>query len=280
MANLRVLLDGKPAHAVPASDRGMQFGDGLFETIRVVQGKAPLWDRHMARLREGANRLGLPLPSDDTLAADCQTIAADHPGIVAKIILTRGDGGSGYRPPGKPVTRRIVMARPLPPVDVSPLTLGVCETRLGHNALLAGLKHLGRLEQVLAQRELAARGLGEGLMLDQDNAVIEATMSNLFVYRDNAFVTPPLDRCGVQGVMRAAIIDMLKAQGSDVRLARVELRDCLVADGLFLCNAVRGVQPVGELNGRHWSQVAAPIKALQTQVMQLLGIMDHQPGAT
>ena len=246
-----MLIDGRPATTVPASDRGLNYGDGLFETVRVHAGELPLLARHLARLRAGCMRLGLPYPGDNTIQADARALLADGTGEgVLRVVLTRGDGGRGYAPPVETPGRRIASLHELPAGLENPLTVGICETRLGDSPALDGLKHLGRLEQVLAARETVAAGWGEGLMLDAAGCVVEATRHNLFYWRDGHLYTPPLKAAGVAGVMRALVLESLPRAGIAGGEARLRYDELHAIEGLFLCNAVAGLRRVERLEGR------------------------------
>jgi 4-amino-4-deoxychorismate lyase len=246
-----MLVDGAPAETIPATDRGLNYGDGLFETMRLHEGRVSLLDHHLARLRSSCGRVALPYPGDAAITADIARLAATSNGHgVIKLLLTRGDGARGYTPSADAQGRRIVSLHPLPAPGPATLVVGICRTRLGHSAALGGLKHLGRLEQVLAAREAAAAGWDEGLMLDEDARVIEATRHNLFFVRGGKLLTPPLDGCGVAGVMRGRILAALDAcaiPGGEAPLRYHELDEI---EELFLCNAVAGIRPVRRLDGR------------------------------
>jgi len=152
-----VLVNGVPAATVSAFDRGLSYGDGLFETIRFVQGKAPLWSRHMQRLQDSCARLHLPAPDTRQLFDEAVAVTAGFEHAVVRITLTRGLGERGYAPPSSPTSTRIVAGFEAPamsgPAYVSGVRVRWCETRLAQQPLLAGLKHLNRLEQVLARAE-------------------------------------------------------------------------------------------------------------------------------
>lgn len=242
------LVDGVANSVIPASDRGLAYGDGVFETIRVRSGGAVLLDAHLARLLRGCERLGIPCHElEAALVADISLLEiAQLEDAVLKLIVTRGSGGRGYAPDLAPQPRRIVSTMAYKP-DADAwnrgIRVGICETRLASNPALAGIKHLNRLEQVLASREL--HDVDEGLMLDPDGFVVEGTRSNLFVASVGVLLTPPVDRAGVAGVMRDLLID--KA-GAEVRALGVDA--LLSADEVFVCNSVFGIYPVTALAGR------------------------------
>lgn len=254
-----MLVDGQPGTTVSASDRGLNYGDGLFETMRLHAGTVPLFARHLDRLRAGCTRLRLPYPGDAALEADVARLAAagGAEGLI-RLVLTRGDGGRGYAPSPGALGRRIAALHPLPPPGPAPMSLGICATRLGHSAALGGLKHLGRLEQVLAAGEVAAAGWDEGLMLDDSGRVVEATRHNLFFVRDGGVLTPPLAGCGVDGVMRALILETLAAVGLAGGEAALRYDELHEIEGMFLSNAVVGVRSVRRVAGRALPRVQIP----------------------
>lgn len=253
-----MLIDGQPGTSLPAADRGLNYGDGLFETMRVHAGRVWLLQRHLARLCAGCDRIGLPYPGTETLAQDINRLLAAAPEeAVLRLVLTRGDGGRGYAPPAGATGRRIVSLHALPP-PTDRLAVGVCRTRLGSSTALAGLKHLGRLEQVLAAAEAAAAGWDEGLVLDQDDLVVEATRHNLFYLRRGRILTPPIRGAGVAGVMRALVLETMEQHGfagGETCLRYDELDE---VEEMFFCNAVTGVRAVTSLAGRE----LAPARAL------------------
>ena len=233
---------------ITASNRGLHYGDGLFETMRVHGGALPLWPQHLARLREGAERLGITLPEVAFLEAQITALAAGVDAGVLKLLLTRGDGGRGYAPPDDALPVWQLGLHPLPPAARTGLHLQVCQTRLAIQPALAGIKHCNRLEQVLARREVVLAGGDEGLMQDGDGRVVSATAANLLVFREGRWLTPSVQRCGVAGVLRGRLL----AQDW-VTIAEVSLGDVESSDALALCNAVRGILPVLSLEARHWA---------------------------
>lgn len=240
---VRLLLDGKAEAAVSPFDRGLLYGDGLFETIRFVAGKAPLWARHMQRLQHGCERLHLPAVDVAQLQSEALSVIDGMAEAVVRITITRGVGERGYRLPARPQPMRLVAAfAPPPPAPEGyrdGVTARLCTLRLASQPLLAGLKHLNRLEQILARAEWNDPAVFEGLLCDEVGRVISATMANLFAVIDGVLVTPALDRCGVAGVARAEILARGGAQVRDLPL------DLLwQAQELFLSSSVRGILPL------------------------------------
>jgi 4-amino-4-deoxychorismate lyase len=251
------LIDGRPGESIPVTDRGLNYGDGLFETVRLHEGEAPLLARHLQRLRAGCQRLGLPYPGDATLEADVRALLSDGPeNGVLRLVLTRGDGGRGYAPPPGAHPRRILSVHPLPDQPGEGLRVGVCRTRIGRSPALAGLKHLGRLEQVIAAGEIVRQGWDEGLMLDESDLVIEGSRHNLFYLRDGQLLTPPLPAAGVAGVMRALLLEVMPQAGLSGGEATLRYHELHEIESMFLCNAVVGIRPVKALADRPLAPVA------------------------
>ncbi|RDI99624.1 aminodeoxychorismate lyase [Dyella solisilvae] len=240
----RVLVNGMAATTVSAFDRGLSYGDGLFETIRFVVGRAPLWERHMQRLGEGCLRLRLPVPEPAQLLGEAIAAAEGLTHAVVRITLTRGVGERGYAPPPSPCTTRIVAAFEAPPMAGEGYAIGVrvrwCALRLAVQPQLAGMKHLNRLEQVMARAEWNDPAIAEGLLCDTDGGVVSATMANLFALIDGDLVTPSVERGGVAGVARAEVL----AARAGGRVARITPEELERASEVFLTSAVRGILPV------------------------------------
>ncbi|MBC9251335.1 aminodeoxychorismate lyase [Pseudomonas alcaligenes] len=265
-------VDGRPAAELSLLDRGLAYGDGLFETIAVRNGKPRLLVRHLVRLTEGAQRLRLELDLavlEAELLAFCSQLGEG----VAKLLVTRGDGLRGYAAPVPAQPRRILLGSPVPAYPSAHAEQGVrlfpCSTRLAEQPLLAGLKHLNRLEQVLARSEWADPAFAEGLLCDNSGRVIEGVFSNLFLVKDGVLLTAALTRCGVAGVMRAELLQQAEVLGLAVQVRDIALTELLDADEVFLCNSQYGIWPVRELQGRDWS-VGPLTRKLQAIIRSLL----------
>jgi 4-amino-4-deoxychorismate lyase len=265
-----VWIDGRVADAVPALDRGLHYGDGLFETIACAGGRAQLLGRHLARLRRGAERLGLPVPQEETLRREIGVALTGAPDAVLKLIVTRGSAaGRGYAYPARQPARRLLLRYPRGAQDPAAAGAGVRvrlgTLRLGENPALAGLKHLNRLEQVLARREWSDPGIAESLLFSSGGALVSGTMSNVFLVRGRGLVTPRLQRCGVEGVMRATVAQLALAAGIDFHEAELGPGDLAQAEEMFLTNALIGIHPVRELADRELT-----VGALTHQLQGLL----------
>ncbi|UCC55759.1 MAG: aminodeoxychorismate lyase [Gammaproteobacteria bacterium] len=267
-----VLVNGKPVDCISSLDRGLLFGDGVFETLAVTGGEPRFWLRHLQRLAEGCRRLGLPLPDASRLRDEAAALLTGNDACVLKIIMTRGAGGRGYRPPGKAQPTRILQLHPWPELPQECADSGVrvclCTMRLGSNPQLAGIKHLNRLEQVLARQEWDDPDIREGLMLDGGGCVIEGTMSNLFVVSGENLLTPNLGRCGVAGIMRTVMMELASSLGIAVSVCKLQPVDVEQADEVFLTNSLIGVWPVIGLGERAWS-VGRVTRQLQERLSKL-----------
>ncbi|MBX3702680.1 MAG: aminodeoxychorismate lyase [Steroidobacteraceae bacterium] len=250
---MRVFVDGREGAGIDPADRGLNYGDGLFETLAVRDGRARFLGWHLERLSAGAAQLGIPLPARELLVDEVARAWPQGRGVV-RIVVTRGVGGRGYRPPGYPRPLRVVSGWEWPAPDPACWTRGVrlrwCETRLGRNPRLAGIKHLNRLEQVLARAEWDDPEVAEGLMMDDGGRVICATQANLFIVAGGRLVTPAVDACGVAGVMRRAFRAWAEERGEPVVERAVAAGELQEAESLILTNALIGAWPACELDGR------------------------------
>lgn len=241
------LVDGLPSAHVPTSDRGLAYGDGLFETLAVRGGRVLALGRHLDRLTRDAARLGLALPARHLFEADVAQVTAAAPdAAVIKIVVTRGDGGRGYRPPPTVPARRIVSLHAWPelPVDAAPLTVFLCRHPLSGNPITAGIKHLNRLDQVLASAEWPDAACFEGLMSDAAGRLVEGTRTNLFLVHGRRLITPQLATAGVAGIVREALLEHAPAVGCVVEERAVTVAEVTRADELFLTNSIVGVRSV------------------------------------
>jgi 4-amino-4-deoxychorismate lyase len=263
------LINGQSADSIQITDRGLHYGDGLFETIAVCDGELLCWDDHMERLQWGCGRLHLPAPPASLLFQEARQICADEARAVLKIIITRGEGGRGYAPPASVAPNRILLRYPWP--DYSPgnrqsgVRIRLCASRMGGNPRLAGIKHLNRLEQVMARSEWTDPEIAEGLTCDDQARVIEGTMSNLFLVRGQQLLTPDLSDCGIAGIVRKKILAAAPALGLTAGIGEVRTDDLAHADELFLCNSVIGLWPVRQFEGRTY-----PVGPVTQQIRDVL----------
>lgn len=237
--------------SLPIDDRGLHYGDGLFETIAIRAGQPRLWDLHIERLHLGCLRLGMPAPREESLRKLLHfgiRESAPRPAGLAKLIVTRGSSRRGYRYDAGLSPRVILGMFEKVDVPASHRKLGIsvriCSTRLATQPALAGIKSLNRLEQVLARNEWQDDSIAEGLMLDADEQVVCGTMSNLFVVLDSMLRTPPVTTSGICGVMRRQILAVAETNGIPVEIEPVPVSLIERCSEVFICNSQFGILPV------------------------------------
>ena len=265
------LVNGKASSQIDILDRGLLYGDGIFETIAVRERRIFLWHEHMLRLQSACEVLRFNFPGvtllQNEVAKLLDTVNQD---VTLRITLTRGVGKRGYRPVQNAEPNRIISVHAWPDFPQSYSNKGIhlrcCDIRLA-SSVLAGLKHLNRLEQVLAQAEWQVEdGIQEGLMLDHDNHVIEGTMTNVFMVKDDVLMTPDLSHAGVAGVMRRCIVNMARTRAIETKILKLSLDDIRHADEVFVTNSVIGIWPVRQFEEFTW-----PVPGgMTTRIMQLI----------
>ena len=249
--SVRVFRGDEPVPAVSPGDRGLAYGDGLFETLLALDGDIPWWDAHWRRLSAGAARLGIAPPGEALLRSAAEEILGQGRQVL-KLILTRGESGRGYLPGDGPPTS-ILSVHPAPAADAAPLALHWCGIRMARQPALAGLKHLNRLENVLARAECARAGHAEGLMCDEQGNVRCATAANVFALIDGIWHTPDTALGGVAGVARAQLLALEPA----IRVAELSRAMLENAEAVFLSNAVRGMMAVDRIGETAFARSAA-----------------------
>ncbi len=246
------LVDGLPADTLDVRDRGLAYGDGVFRTLRATAGRLHWWRDHAAKLGADCAALALDCPDIDLLHAEA-CAAAYGKDCAIKIILTRGAGTRGYAPGGGPGTR-IVMATPLPPhaLPGAPVDLAArwCRLQLARQPRLAGIKHLNRLENVLARAEWNVPEIAEGLLCDTEGMVVGGTQSNLFWAKGEHLCTPELSTSGVAGVTRARLLRAAARRAIPVRFERQPPAAILASDEVLICNSLIGVRRIARLDAR------------------------------
>jgi len=244
-----ILINGQYGDSLPVSDRGLQYGDGVWETIRIKNHVAILLQQHLERLQSGLNTLAIQTLDWDALHADIKTLQQQQKEAVLKIIISRGSGGRGYNPAGIHLpASRILSLHPVPlfPSHYSStgIQLTLCKTRLAHNPVLAGFKHLNSLSYVMARGEFS-EPYQEGLLRDYQDNIIEGTMSNVFIIKDNSVYTPKLHACGIRGVMQNTLIHSLSVLHIPlIWQSAISVHDIQHADAVFMSNSIIGLWAV------------------------------------
>lgn len=249
------LINGTSADTVPASDRGLAYGDGVFRTLRAEKGEPLHWRKQFNKLADDCARLNIPCPPATLILPEVRTVARAYPRAVIKIIITRGSGERGYLPPVPCTPLRVVEARAHVPIaDAGRGIAGhLCRIRLSQQPVLAGVKHLNRLENVLARAEWTAPDIREGVLQDEQGFVIGGTMSNLFIAEKRKLFTPRLDRCGVAGVTRSRVMALAEKAAIPCAIENLTLQRVLDADEVFFVNSLIRLWPLATLGERIWN---------------------------
>lgn len=268
------LIDGRRGDALPPTNRGLHYGDGVFRTTLIHGGHVHDLEGQLAHLENDCKRLAIRCPVDE-IRQEAEDLASALGSGVLKIIVTRGGGARGYAASEQAGARLLLTYT----VSEMPqeywqagIELRLCSTRLGINPRLAGVKHLNRLEQVLARSEWRGPDPQEGVMLDTQDHVIAGTMSNLFWVGAGRLHTPALDRCGVSGRMRACILGAAKHCGIETIEDDFSLEDCIQAEEIFISNSVIGLWPVKWFMDNDY--LSGPV------IRQLLQALDSHPRLT
>lgn len=272
---MTVLVNGKPATAVSVLDRGLQFGEGVFETIACLNGRPRFLALHLERLEFGCERLGLQLPAQSEIEAEVRGLVSGVGRAIIKLLVTGGEAVTrGYSRSGSERATRITIRYPWPNEDPTLLHDGVMtrtlSMRLGENPRLAGLKHCNRLEQIVARSELAHSPLlAEGILFSSSGNLVSGTMTNVFLVRESVLLTPRIDQCGVSGVMRRVVLREARQLGVPTRECELRAENLRAAEEVFLTNARIGIWPVRSLDDR--SLTPGPLtRHLQTMLQPLL----------
>lgn len=255
-----VLVNGQESDCIVVHDRGFTLADGFFSTVQIRDGALLLWPYHAARLRESAQRLGFPELDLASVQQRAARLAAGQTMACLRIQFTRGSGGRGYSPAGTGVPTEVLSLHPYPAHYAdwrhSGIPLGICQGRIGQAPMLAGLKTLNRLEQVLLKAELDRRQWAEALVLDADDYLVECVTANLFWRHNSVVYTPDLQCAGVAGVMRQWVMDQLAEQGIACQTVRSRLSALYDADEVFISNALMEVVPVNGIEDVSYSDHA------------------------
>ncbi len=267
-----ILINGETKDTISIFDRGLQYGDGLFETMAVRNGKIALWNEHWQRLNTGCKKLSITIPDKEILEREIALLCKNKNTnqFVIKLIITRGEGSRGYRFTSEQNITRILSRHSWPDYTENYQTEGVavryCETTLSENEKLAGIKHLNRLEQILARNEWDTDEFQEGLMLTKQGHVIDGTMSNIFAVMDSKIFTPGLSLCGVTGVMRKTVVNIAKEKGFAIYEKEFSKSELEMADELFLTNSLFGIWPIKVIAKTRFTKIGEITKQLQEEV--------------
>ena len=252
------LINGSFDNVISPLDRGFAYGDGIFRTFVMRDSQPEYWPLHYQKLVADCAAINIVCPSAELLMSDLQQLFLPDELAVAKIIITRGEGSRGYAPPAITAPTRVVVKSLMPEYPAERFSVGVhltiCATRLAPQAKLAGIKHLNRLENVLARMEWGsdyiASGIADGIMLDMQGNVIECTAANVFARFGDTLITPSLNLCGVAGVTRQRIMNVAHALSLKVSEETFDLEKLLSADEAIICNSLFGAWQVHKVENK------------------------------
>lgn len=259
--------NGVAVDQVPAEARALHYGDGVFRTLLQRDGEIIALDRHLARLGDDAAAIGLDRPDPALLAAELAPLRTLGDATL-KLLLSRGAAGRGYRPATSRADR-LLLAYDAPPRSAAEAVEGIAAIRspvtLAAQPRLAGIKHLNRLEQVLASRDWP-EGVAEAILGDDRGQPVCATRANLFWVRHGVLHTPALDRCGVAGVTRDRVLAEAAALGLDCRIASQPWAQLLAADEAFLSGSLIGIWPLARLDDHSYPTTRPLTRRLQQRL--------------
>jgi branched-chain amino acid aminotransferase len=246
-----VASDGTALPSVSVRDRGLQLGDGVFDTLVAAHGTIPAVDRHVARLVAAADSIGIGLDAAlvRSVIEGVALETAGRPAIIRSTV-TRGSAARGLWPLAPARPNIFVTAQPWDTGLVGQsATLAIARTPRNHHSPLSRIKSLAYLDNVLAAREAAEVAADDALILNLDGNVACTTIANLFVIRDRRLTTPPLADGCLGGIMRGIVLEEAREVGLAVDEASLSPADILRADSAFLTNSVRLLRPVTQLEG-------------------------------
>ena len=255
---IKNLINGKFVDELAAHDRGLHYGDGLFETITVENMQLLCWDEHLKRLERGCIKLNIAVPDKNLLKNEVSALINTESQGVIKIIISRGQGGRGYKILENIAPTRIISLYPwsyqYDQNSSSGVKTRICKYRYAKNPFLAGIKHLNRLEQILARSEWNDNSIAEGIVMDSENYIIEGTMSNIFCIIGKTLYTPDLSACGIEGIVRGKIIELASNLKFNVEIKKISLGFLMNAEEIFMCNSIIGVWPVNIIDETKFSK--------------------------
>lgn len=254
----RVFVNGAflPSNRATISvfDRGLTYGDGLFETIRAYNGRPFALDRHISRLRRGLDELAIPFTTEtafeETITKLLKLNHLDSSDAYIRITVTRGADHGGLLPSEEIEPTIIIVAKR---VDTSKIELwqrkGISVSFIeGYLPPLPHMKTLNYLPSLMAKMEAVRRGADEGLFV-RNGLITEGTTSNIFTVKDGILSTPPADGAILPGITREIILELAKSNGIACRESPLTVTEFLESDEAFMSNAIAEIAPVVAVDG-------------------------------
>jgi branched-chain amino acid aminotransferase len=251
---------------IPVFDHGFLYGEGIYETLRTYNGRSFLLDRHLARLRASADLLRLDVPLTDAALAERvdATLRAAGLGTTApggardayiRILVTRGVGDLSYDPAACPTPSVVIIVKafPAPAAELFERGINVAMVSVLRNppeSLNPRIKSNNLLNNALAMQEAYRHGALEAVMRNHRGELAECAQANLFVVRQGAALTPPLESGLLPGITRHFLFELGREIGIEVREAVLREEDLFGADEAFLTSTTREVMPIVRVDDR------------------------------
>ena len=251
-----IIYDGKFIPSgdpiIPAGNRGLRYGDGLFETFRFINDKIPLVDEHFARLWQGMQLLGFSIPvhfTPEMLIEKTRLLLQKNKLDNARVRLTILRGNGGLYDPEDLFPHFILETFPLPEHtgewNSNGLEIGICESAIKSCDIFSNCKHNNFLPYLMAAMEAKNQKWNDALVLNQYGRVCDSTIANLFLIKGDIILTPSLTEGCVAGVMRKHLLGVLRAHQFNVQEKGISVDELMEADEVFLTNAIRILNWVG-----------------------------------
>ncbi|MGZ9898493.1 aminodeoxychorismate lyase [Shewanella gaetbuli] len=254
-----VWVNQQQAGTVNPFDRGLAYGDGMFATMRTCQASInesgiALFDVHLSRLQQGCLRLGIQWQPSKPLKQHLLQLASEYPNHCIKLLLSRGVGGRGYQAPTEATITEVTSVHDIPANyqqwQQQGINLTSSSVKLAKQPLLAGMKHLNRLEQVLIKSAPLPVGADDWLVLDSDNHIVESSMANIFFVKAGEVYTPALSCAGVSGVMRQAVINQMLALGCKINITPMSYDDLATMESALISNSLIGLVNINRIDDK------------------------------
>lgn len=271
-----IIINGEFNSLLDISDRSFHYGDACFTTICVKQSRLQLWAKHLERLTNNCQRLGIQFADWSAVLQSAERLIekSGAESAVVKVVITRGRGGRGYSPKEVRWPSYVVSIHSFPSLYTNwhqnGINVGLSSVKLGKQPLLAGIKHCNRLEQVLIKDALDKTEFDDVLVCDFDDNLVESSAGNLFWLTQGQWYTPSLEYSGVEGVMRNCVLDYFAEKNSPVVQVTQNIGANFAADEMFICNSLMGVVAINTFNDstrqRVLSFASEQVKLLQMEL--------------
>ncbi|MCF2950391.1 aminodeoxychorismate lyase [Paraglaciecola aquimarina] len=268
-----MIVNGLYQTDIDIADRALQYGDGCFTTIALRNACLEFYDSHIQRLKLACEKLQISFLKWDELTRNVLSSVTDiDQDMVVKIIISRGVGGRGYSSQGCNNPSYIITHHSMPAHyhewQKQGIELIESPIKLAKQPLLAGIKHLNRLEQVLIKQQLITTNYPDALVCDTEGSLIETSIGNVFWKKGNQWFTPDMQYCGVEGVMRNQVICLLESKHIKVHVVQQALADLANIQEMFICNSLMQIVPVTKLFLKNVDEKISTLANKETQLIQ------------